>query len=103
MATQEEKIQAVAALRNRGKKTVDKIAKAWGVSTPTLYQWQKALAAAAERAEPAAAPNGHGNDERPALPLIREIKKNLETVDASEVARLRAENAELRSLLKKLL
>ena len=105
---QEVKEKAVLALEHRGSKTVDQVAKKYGVSTTTLHKWRaqldeqgilRALLAAPEpepEPEHVKPQNGIGT---PGL-----ARKIVEAAEASaEVSRLRAENAELRALLKKVL
>lgn len=104
MATQEQKIQAVVAAKNRGKKTMEQVAEKFGISATTLHNWRNQLEAdgvvLAAPAEPEAAkPNGHGAPPIDSLP--QPVRAPIDVWE--ENTRLRAENAELRSLLKKLL
>ena len=106
----ETKRRAVAALIGRGDKPVAAVAEKFGVSANSLYQWRDALAAAGETAT-VSAPNGHAHGgepplsiEPPTLPLVSgNGKAAVDMTIFDELAKLRAENAELRSLLKKLL
>jgi transposase-like protein len=100
----EFKKKAVRAANNRGDKTLGEVAEKLGIAVPTLASWRLTLGEV--EPEAAAAPelpktNGHAE---PATPKRERSGSGDQLVSVfDELAKLRTENAELRSLLKKLL